>query len=184
MIEAGARQNPDVPRNIVVSLSGLGKNPYGEPLYRCVWGNARMDWIGGKWENDKTDAGLLLPPWVGVKKAPRYFGPGANRWHLEQWKPAPCSPEDWEKHFTEFIDGTRVEMLGPYPSRGDYEAIASFDNEYITHPNIILAMLALIQKERDKTQEQRRVEREQKRAEQNVANRKLDEEAMLGMLDN
>ena len=41
-----------------LALAG-GRNRFGEPNYRAVWGWSRLDWIGGKWE-DRDASGSLI----------------------------------------------------------------------------------------------------------------------------
>ena len=36
-----------------------GRNRFGEPNYRAVWGWSRLGWVGGKWE-DRNAAGELV----------------------------------------------------------------------------------------------------------------------------
>jgi hypothetical protein len=122
---------PQVPRSLKRQIDRFGKNPYGEPMYRLIWGESRLDWAGGKWENDTTEAGLFKPTWVGEKQITRYHGNQLKMWILEIWTPPPCSPEKWKELFTEYIDGRSVDTLGPFPERGDYEAIVAVPYDFI-----------------------------------------------------
>lgn len=107
--------SPEVSREL---LRG-GLNRYGEPNYRAVWGQSRLDWIGGKWE-DFDDNGTCTRSVIEVRHVPKY---ACDRWIIERWMPAEFygSPEAWEMQTFETVDGLPVPALGPYPSRGDYE---------------------------------------------------------------
>lgn len=90
-------------------MKRYGLNPYGEPLWRVVWGESRFylaGALGGRAE------------WL-----PLY---GFPCWVLEKW----LTPEQfagtkqaWEQ--AELTSGT---LLGPYPSRGEYEPAHIFRN--------------------------------------------------------
>lgn len=112
----------EVPKDIQARLTQLGgKNRFDEPNYRIVWGPSRLHWIGGKFE--AAEFGLAH---IGTHLAPKY---GSDQWVLERW----MSPEfyggkeEWKRAFTKRIDGVEIDVLGPYPSRGDYEEVTSFD---------------------------------------------------------
>lgn len=91
-----------------------GSNHAGKALWRVCWGWERLAWQGGKWE---ADGGGV----VEHRLEPKYLPP--NRFYLEKWMPPEHygSPEQWATRYTEWIDGVRVETLGPYPSEGEYE---------------------------------------------------------------
>lgn len=107
---------PEVSR---VLLAGGGLNPYGEPNYRAVWGQSRLDWIGGKWE-DYDECGRLVREVYEVRRVPKY---AVDRWIIEIWVPPEKygPPALWEMQTFETVDGRIIPALGPYPSRGDYE---------------------------------------------------------------
>lgn len=119
----GNRTVMDVPKEVQARLSRAGgRNRFNEPNYRIVWGPARMGWIGGRFEPE-SGFGLLH---VGTHLAPKY---PYDQWVLERWMSPEHygSKEAWKENFTKRIDGVDVEILGPYPTRGDYEEITSFD---------------------------------------------------------
>ena len=97
-----------------------GRNPFGEPNYRAVWGWSRLDWIGGKWE-DRDASGAIVREVVELRREPKYAP--HNRWHIERWMPAESygSPTEWRAQTLEIANGQSIPALGPYPSRGDYE---------------------------------------------------------------
>jgi hypothetical protein len=116
----GSRVVMEVPKDVAAHLTRVGgRNLYGEPNYRLVWGPSRLEWMGGKFEAKEFGGAH-----VGVHRVPRYH---ADEWVLERWlSPLEIgSKEAWDAR-TERIDGHTVEPLGPYPSRGDYEAVTSF----------------------------------------------------------
>jgi hypothetical protein len=102
-----------------LELAG-GRNRFGEPNYRAVWGWSRLDWIGGKWE-DRDASGALVREVVELRREPKYTP--HDRWHIERWLPPESygSPEQWRSETIEVENGRGVPALGPYPSRGDYE---------------------------------------------------------------
>lgn len=114
----------EVPKELNRRLKRIGGvNVYGEPNYRVVWGWSRLAEIGGRFEVD--DEGRKWS-WIGQKVEPKY-GAALDNWHVEKWMPADSfgSPESWERNYTTRVDGVQVHLLGPYPSRGDYESIVT-----------------------------------------------------------
>ena len=83
-----------------------GKNPYGQPNYRIVWSEDRMEW---RFDEHK-----------------RKYGDGRDRWVLEKWV-APQeygSRQEWEACVEPV---TYLPILGPYPENGDYEHCFTFE---------------------------------------------------------
>lgn len=115
------RETHDTPEAVArqLELAG-GRNRFGEPNYRAVWGWNRLAWIGGKFE-DRDEQGNLLRERVELRKEPKY--PAVNRWHIERWVPPEVygSPRAWYAQTNESANGQTVAALGPYPDRGDYE---------------------------------------------------------------
>ena len=103
-----------------------GRNRFGEPNFRLVWGWSRLTWIGGKWtlfdaQGNETGSRIEL------RREPKYFP--LNRWHVERWLPPESygSPESWRAKTTEVEDGIRYPALGPYPWRGDWEHVFTLE---------------------------------------------------------
>ena len=115
------RERHEAPERVArrLELAG-GRNRFGEPNYRAVWGWNRLAWIGGKFE-DRDETGALLRERVEMRQEPKY--PGVNRWHIERWMPPETygSPRQWYAQTVELAGGRNVPALGPYPSRGEYE---------------------------------------------------------------
>lgn len=101
----------------------LGKNPHGAPLYRFVWGEDRLEWVGGKWEDRDSNTGSLLREIVEQRQVPKYSHLGAECWYVERWYPAEHfgTQADWESKVIEREGGTSVPARGPYPAKGDYD---------------------------------------------------------------
>lgn len=107
-----------------------GLNPHGLPNFRVIWGGDRFTWIGGKW-NHHDDSGNVIGSHIGLERVHKH--PEAkDRWILEVW----CPPENygselvWETMFTEWIDGQKVETMGPFPRQGEYELVKVIEREY------------------------------------------------------
>jgi hypothetical protein len=115
------RETHETPESVArrLALAG-GRNPFGQPNYRAVWGWNRLAWIGGKFE-DRDEHGVLLRERFELRREPKY--PAVNRWHIERWVPAETygSPRQWYSQTVELAGGKSVPALGPYPSRGEYE---------------------------------------------------------------
>jgi len=115
------RETHETPETVArrLELAG-GRNRFGEPNYRAVWGWNRLAWIGGKFE-DRDSNGALLRERIQLTKEPKYQA--VNRWHIERWVPPEVygSPRTWYAQTNEFAGGQNIPALGPYPSRGEYE---------------------------------------------------------------
>jgi len=101
-----------------------GKADNGFPLFRIVRGCDRFTHIGGKWNDFDKNSGALIRSVVEVRHVPKY--PEAMERYIFE---ALCPPEnygterEWNQMFTEWIDGQRIETLGPYPREGEYELV-------------------------------------------------------------
>ena len=115
------RERHETPEAVArrLELAG-GRNPFGEPNYRAVWGWNRLAWIGGKFE-DRDETGALLRERIELREEPKY--PAVNCWHIERWMPPETygSPRAWYAQTVERENGVSIPALGPYPHRGDYE---------------------------------------------------------------
>jgi hypothetical protein len=116
------RETHEAPAEVARELAiAGGRNRFGEPNYRAVWGWSRLDWIGGRWEDRDPVTGTLLREVIEVRREPKYAP--HNRWHIERWMPPESygSPDEWRAQTLEIENGRNMEALGPYPSRGDWE---------------------------------------------------------------
>jgi hypothetical protein len=101
------REMRRVPRAFAKRITRVGgRNRYDEPMYRVVWGQDRMTWVGMQWE-------------------PKY---GDHLWHLEKWVDSDFygDRETWERTAVQTTYDGRMDILGPFPYRGDYEEVSSF----------------------------------------------------------
>jgi hypothetical protein len=105
-----------------LALKG-GRNFFGEPNYRVVWGWSRLSWLGGKW-SDRDASGNVFREVIELREEPKYFMK-LNRWIVERWFPPEFygSPRYWDLKTVIYEDGIAIPALGPYPSRGDYEEV-------------------------------------------------------------
>lgn len=103
----------------------VGLNPFGDPLYRIVWGWSQLAWVGGLCDRYTDDGRTWLGQLFGEFLEPKYsyLGGQCERWILEKWIPAEMyGPRElWEDQAREIEGYEEVQALGPYPSRGDYE---------------------------------------------------------------
>jgi hypothetical protein len=112
-----------------------GENPFGEPMFRVVWGYDRIVPIHGEWQEWETYRATLTDKVTGISRSrdfmrlkrsvietrhlPKYLP--RNCWHLEKWFAVDISPEEWKKLGQETIGGMLLDASGPYPERGEYE---------------------------------------------------------------
>ncbi len=116
------RETHEAPADVARALALAGGfNHFGEANYRAVWGWARLDWIGGKWEDRDPESGALVREVIELRREPKYTP--HDRWHIERWMPPESygSPAEWHAQTVEIVNGRNIPALGPYPSRGDYE---------------------------------------------------------------
>ena len=128
------RETHETPAHVCDRIARAGgRNRFGEPNFRVVWGGSRLAWIGGRW-TDRDAHGNVIRETIEMRQEPKYIP--INRWHIERWMPPESygPPEEWLARTVEVENGIRVPALGPYPSRGDYEhcfALESANGEFI-----------------------------------------------------
>lgn len=110
-----------------------GTNLYGEPRYRVVLGEKRFVW---KYTPASYDEYGARTGGAAVRLVHKYSPKNRHRYHVEKWLPAEHygTPESWHLETSKFIDGVEVDTLGPYPSRGEYETLWTFetpDGQYL-----------------------------------------------------
>jgi len=123
------RETHEAPATVAHRLARAGgRNIFGEPNFRAVWGWNRLGWIGGRWTDRDPATGSVLRETIGLRLAPKYFP--LNRWHIERWCAPETygSPEQWARNTLEIEDGRNVPALGPYPSRGEYEHVFTLED--------------------------------------------------------
>lgn len=89
-----------------------GTNPYGQPMFRLVWGGTAKHVIFGQAATGKK----------GQHETLRYHGIPA--WFLEFWKAPDQSAEGFYRETWDPI--SEMHMLGDYPVFGEYIKIAQF----------------------------------------------------------
>lgn len=123
------RETHEAPATVAhrLALAG-GRNIFGEPNFRAVWGWNRLGWIGGRWTDRDPATGSVVRETIELRLAPKYFP--HNRWHIERWCAPETygSPEQWVCNTLEIEDGRNVPALGPYPSRGEYEHVFTLED--------------------------------------------------------
>lgn len=95
-------------------MAKYGQNLYGDNLYRIVLASSVRHLVGGQW-----DDGSRCYHW-----RPRYPNVRAA-WILERWSQPTISRREWES-YEDPLSGWP--LLGPYPSRGEYELAFEFDH--------------------------------------------------------
>lgn len=137
----------DCPAHVTkeLKLAG-GTNPFGEPLFRVVWGYNRIVPMHGEWQEWEHSVAKLIDKLTGhieerpfirlvrsvieTREEPKYLP--ANCWHLEKW----CPPEDygspdlWRKQGEEVVAGMTVDTAGEFPHRGEYELVMPLTSDF------------------------------------------------------
>lgn len=98
-----------------------GKAENGLPLFRVMRGCDRFTMIGGEWKHYDAN-GDDIGSHVGVERVFKYPGT-QDRYIFEMWMAPEYTRREWETLFTQWINGVRVETLGPYPENGEYELV-------------------------------------------------------------
>jgi|GEM_PF-3080739 len=122
-IRPGRVHHQDPPARVQRFLANYGgKNRYGGPMYRLVWGGSRLSWKAGEW-NDHDEHGELIRTVIECRQTPKYFW-ARERFVLESWRPPETfgTPAEWYAR-AEWIGGQKVDLLGDYPREGDYGPI-------------------------------------------------------------
>ena len=96
-----------------------GKNRFGGPNWRVVWGPDRREMVGGAWCDPDGTVRIEMRSVLKYDSKPVY--------HLEKW----CDPvmygdpDAWERENALILDGLvplmGIQIIGPYPWRGEYE---------------------------------------------------------------
>lgn len=118
-------------------MQKYGKNPFGEPLYRIVFRDSRRHLVGGTWPDGAT----------GYHWVPKYREVQAP-WILERWYASheftKMSQAQWDLTMVDPVSGWLI--LGPYPSRGEYDMVWEF------HPGDNLdQVIAAVERGRDRS---------------------------------
>jgi len=99
-------------------MKRYGLNPHGENLYRIVFAPSVMRLVGGRWPDGRMEYRLR----------PKYRELG-DVWVLEKWisalKDSGMTEQTYNFTFTE--PGTGLLLNGPYPRRGVYQHVHTFE---------------------------------------------------------
>lgn len=97
----------------LAGMAKYGLNPYNEPLYRIVFKDSVRHLVGKMWPDGE----------IGYRWVPKYRGVKAP-WILERWSYVEMSQREWDR-LVDPLSGYLI--LGPYPSRGEYNLAWEFD---------------------------------------------------------
>lgn len=94
----------------------VGVNPYGEPLWKIVWGQTATFTAGGVWEHDHFFGYRQLMMSNGA-----IDGEGEPCWMVLEWRPPEKYGSAGMYYFENRDEYTGLQTLGEYPYRGRYE---------------------------------------------------------------
>jgi hypothetical protein len=113
-------------RHYPMPMERFGKNPYGENLYRIIFGKTRCSLIVGDWNKNGMPVGRWKPTYPHLQ----------NQWILEKWRSAfeftGCTAAQWNAD-------ANCTVLGPYPDRGEYQMVGQegFNPEQVNIEKLI-----------------------------------------------
>lgn len=111
------RQSKTCPKFYAEFLLRIGgRNPFGQPNFRLVWGPCTTKTIWGQMEGGSCGQHIILN--YGL----------APLWHLEMWKPPELfgTPEQWYEQSYDPVTGLHV--CGDFPFQGDYSHHSKLNN--------------------------------------------------------
>lgn len=144
-----AEHDKDCPPEVEAFVTKYGgRNLFGDPRFRVIWGGRRLTWRTKKW-TEKDAHGNVVRQFVGTRwfyKYPRF----RERWVIEWWK-APTEygygdPDIWFKDNTIVHDDVPIYPRQPFPHRGDYEfldAVLGIDGMSYAAPEIPYVRLSI-----------------------------------------
>jgi hypothetical protein len=94
----------------------VGRNQYGEPLFKIVWGQSQTYTAGGVWAHDHF---LGYRQLMLSNSSPS--GKGQPCWMILEWHPASDYNTDAVYYYENRDDATGLQTLGEYPYSGRYE---------------------------------------------------------------
>lgn len=102
------RDGKQTPKSCEDMLATLGKNVYGEPIYRIIWSDRKMVQFMGEITQEGRYAIFERPFWV-----------------LEVW-----TPPEKDAGPKALWDSNMEFFMGPYPSEGYYNFVTAFDADF------------------------------------------------------
>lgn len=165
-----------VPKEIeALATRAGGRNLFGEPNYRVVWGWSRLTIIAGEWTDSDRHGNILRT--VGEYRWEPKNMP-FDRWHLETWLPPShfISKEHWYDITTETFQGQEFAAMGAFPSRGEYEQCWCFENADGSYqeltPHVVETLCLALNWQKTVSRERRRqalLDREEKKLKDEAA---------------
>lgn len=89
----------------------FGSNPYGEPIFKLVWGQTATMRAGGQWANGFRGYRDIL------------MAGNAPCWVILMWEPASVYGSEGTWYYTNRDENTGLQDLGEYPYHGRYRVI-------------------------------------------------------------
>lgn len=94
-----------------------GTNPYGEPIFRVVWGSYTFRWAGGYW--------------VDGLEGNREVAESGDHWILQMWEPAECYGYPWAYYRDNRDEQTNLQSCGEFPYSGRYKTLQAFTHQEV-----------------------------------------------------
>jgi hypothetical protein len=118
-------------------LRGYGTNPFGKPIYRCIWSESRLHQIGGQFPD-----GTREYRWVPLYPVTPLTPPC---WKLEKWLPAVAFAGPRELYEADKDPVSGLIPTGPYPTAGEYDHCYSFPTDAPVTISMIESMIYRIE---------------------------------------
>ena len=120
-------QKREVPKWVEthITMKG-GRNEFGDPNFRVIWGGNRYHLVGGMFKSvttfkdkDGRDRSIV----VEVPEIRNLLKYHPHRWHLERWRGPEYygTREEWYQN--SWDEMAQLHTMGDYPDRGDYEHV-------------------------------------------------------------
>lgn len=118
------REIPAWVQHILTRKGGL--NPYGEPVFRVIWGGNRYYKVGGIFktvievtDSDGKKVGVVTQR-PEMRTMLKYH---PHRYHLERWLGPEFygTSEEWYRN--SWDEECQMHVMGAYPEKGDYEHV-------------------------------------------------------------
>lgn len=118
------------PRHFPMPMARFGLNPFNEPLWRIVFAPSVFYLVGGKWPDGVIEYRMRPRYRELASSAPKDKETGVPyAWVLEKWISAFEDSGMTESTYNLMFTDTSTGLLlnGPYPSRGVYHHVHTFD---------------------------------------------------------
>lgn len=113
----------------------FGKNIFGEPLFKVVWGQSVFHRMGNVWRDVYGNERR------GYRE--RYLAGGTPCWNILRWKPAEHygTPAVW--YLNTWDEFSRMFILGEYPWKGRYEVLQSLHRREVIDGKLVITHFPL-----------------------------------------